>query len=396
MAIPPTSVLFVSFSKRGEEFERDSSARYRCIHQAEKLRSEGIKADVTHIKNIKNVRVESYNRIICHRPKACRALNGLLKQARKHNIELQADFDDLLFCPEFAFTSPTVINKRQSLGSAQKECGKFLKALRQFTRISVSTDELSKRARQKHPSAKTEVIFNQLPSHWHQGWAKIPAENRLKTKIIRYLPGTANHTSNFRQAEAVLSSWLTQNPDVNLQIIGDIDSNILTENPSQVSQLPPVNFDRLPPIIRDSWVVIAPLEQNIFNDCKSGLKFWESAIYGIPVIASNNQDMKRFKNNGLFITINTEEWPKILDHLKNKDAYLNASESAKEAAEDAYFRAHQEPQTRFIISSPNTGRPIKSRLNIDYTKSSKLRKLRKLKRDPKLYFKDMIKKPDNA
>ena len=155
---------------------------------------------------------------------------------------------------------------------------------------------------------------------------------RLQKKIIRYLPGTSHHKHDFEYVENFLSKLLENNPNYHLNIIGDLEFHDNNFPASQISKTAFQPYDLLPSLIDDSWLIIAPLTNNIFNHCKSGLKFWESAAFGIPVISSPLADMQRFNNKGLCISDKSDCWREFIRQMEDPETYLEASKAAVNAA----------------------------------------------------------------
>ena len=339
-------VLYVSHSKRGSFYYNDASARYRCVFPAEELISKGEQAHAIHFSQISKVTLSDYKKITFHRPQYSIKLFYIVKKAQKKGIELWVDFDDLLFCPELSYTSAAVQSGKMSASLAKKHAISYLKALQLFSNIQVSTDELASRLIlrvNKEQSSKSKqnynikVTYNKVPERWVKQAKVIPAEERLKKKIIRYLPGTSHHKHDFAHVEKFLANLLQENKDYYLNIIGDLEFDTTLFSSQQVSQTDFQPFEQLPRLINDSWIIIAPLVDNVFNNCKSGLKFWESGIFGIPVISSPLRDIERFKNKGLCISDNIEEWKHYIHLLENPSEYEEASKQAKEVSEKSVF-----------------------------------------------------------
>lgn len=338
-------VLYISHSKRGAFYYNDASARYRCVFPAEALIAEGQPAQAIHFSQINKVRLTNYKKIIFHRPQFSHKLKRTLNHLKKNQIEYWVDFDDLLFRPELSKNSAAVKSGKMSANLAKKHAQAYQKALKLFTNSQVSTDQLAHHIGEIMPKMHTVVAYNQIPQRWvDQLITPINAQTledkvkaRLKTKIIRYLPGTSHHKHDFAHVEKFLAELLKQNPHFHLNIIGDLEfrHNDFPENQISRSQFQP--FEQLPNLIDDSWLIIAPLTNNTFNQCKSALKFWESGVFGIPVLSSPLPDMERFRNKGLCISDDTLAWKDYILELENYPAYLTASQEAYTSAHQAVF-----------------------------------------------------------
>ena len=342
-------VLYVSHSKRGAFYYNDASARYRCVFPAEEHIASGEQAHAIHFSQINKVTLSNYKKIIFHRPQFSLKLWLIVKLAKKKNIELWVDFDDLLFCPELSDSSAAVQSGKMPVSLAKKHAKRYLKALKLFSNYQVSTDELAdklanqlalenigiKKINSEKPNIK--ISYNKVPERWVRQAEIIPAEERLEKKIIRYLPGTSHHKHDFAHVEAFLAELLHKNPSYHLNIIGDLEFDYESFPKGQISTTPFQPYEQLPSLINDSWIIIAPLVDNVFNRCKSGLKFWEGGVFGIPVISSPLRDVERFENKGLCISDDLEEWKQYVLLLENSSKYEEASKQAKNASAKSVF-----------------------------------------------------------
>lgn len=335
-AIKP--ILYISHSKRGLFYYNDASARYRCVFPAEEIIANGGQAHAIHFSQINKIQLDNYQKIIFHRPQYSFKLAKTVKQAQKQGIELWVDFDDLLFCPELSDSSAAVQSGKMSPSLAKKHAKRYRKALELFDNCQVSTDELSDQLKTRiNRNFNINVSYNKVPERWVKQAEIIPTEERLKKKIIRYLPGTSHHKHDFAHVEKFLADLLQENPNYHLNIIGDLEFDTSLFPCRQISQTGFQPYEQLPSLINDSWIIIAPLVDNVFNRCKSGLKFWEAGAFGIPVISSPLRDIERFGNKGLCISEDPKEWKDFILQMAGLNNYQSASKQAKEISEQAFF-----------------------------------------------------------
>ncbi len=331
------NVLFVSHSKRGAFYYNDASARYRCVFPAEHLNEIGTLCHVVHFTQLGEIPLHKYSHVIFHRPQFSLKLKYYLHIIKRLNIRSIADFDDLLFNPKLASQSAAVQAGYMSPRLAKKHASAYFKALTLFTHCWVSTTELAKQVKVSIQDIEVTVCYNQLPARWASLQAAIPSKERLTKKIIRYMPGTSHHKHDFDKIEQLLIKLLRKHPDIKLEIVGDLHFNTEQFPADQISQQSHMTFEQLPSVISSSWLTLAPLQSNIFNQCKSGLKFWESGLYGVPVISSLLPDIARFKNTGLCLSHELSDWIKYIEQMKQPAAYKAACLDAYKHAEPAIF-----------------------------------------------------------
>lgn len=355
-------VLFISHSKRGLFYYNDASARYRCVFPAEALIAEGHAAHAIHFSQVDKIHLQHYGKVVFHRPQFSLKLRQIIRYLKKNNIEHWVDFDDLLFRPELSASSAAVQSGKMSFSLAKKHALRYQRALSLFRNCQVSTDVLAEHvaenlkkasgSRRKSASAlrrmNIKVTYNQIPERWVKQLDRKSltlsladkVSTRLEKKIIRYLPGTSHHKHDFAFIEQFLVELLRENPHYHLNVIGDLEFHHSDFPSDQISHTAFQRFEQLPSLINDSWIIIAPLVNNVFNQCKSALKFWESGVFGIPVISSPLGDMERFKNKGLCISDDIEVWKDFIVKMEDSELYYKAAKSAISAAQKAVI-----PQT---------------------------------------------------
>jgi hypothetical protein len=103
-------------------------------------------------------------------------------------------------------------------------------------------------------------------------------------------------------------------------------------------------------LISRCHVTLAPLEDTTFNRCKSGLKFIESALFSVPVIATPIPDMQRFKSSGILLAETADEFTDAFNLLEDEAFYeTNAVAIRKYALKHCSARA----QTSNFLSYVN-------------------------------------------
>ncbi len=104
---------------------------------------------------------------------------------------------------------------------------------------------------------------------------------------VGYAAGHAGHTFSFRVVEGVLLDLLRSYPCMRLAAIGPFEiSSAFDRFGDRVLRVPPVDWRLLPLEIARLDIAIAPLEDHSFNQCKSHLKYIDTALCGVPLVAS--------------------------------------------------------------------------------------------------------------
>jgi hypothetical protein len=326
------NILFISHSKQGPRYFNDPSARYRCISPADSLNASNLSVGVIHIDQVTEERVREADALIFHRPSFSPCFNLVLSWAQAANKRCLADYDDLLFAPEDSANSAAVQSGALSEQLAKQYAQDYLSALNKFDECIVSTKPLGSWVRKVSTVSTVHVVPNLLPKRWYAQVDPAPIESRFKQKVLRYLPGTSHHDGDFDFIKPILSEFLNAHPEVTLEVIGPLRFELQGVKQEQIRHAGAVPFEALAGKMADSWVCIAPLLDTSFNQCKSGLKFWESGLYGIPLVASPLPDFNDYLCDGLIEARNKKEWLDALESLLDPEVYRKASNAAAKSA----------------------------------------------------------------
>ncbi|WP_197080182.1 glycosyltransferase [Pantoea sp. BL1] len=169
-----------------------------------------------------------------------------------------------------------------------------------------------------------------------------PVERDSREYIdIFYGSGTQAHNSDFiEQALPSLKRILTKYPQVRLVIAGylKLPSSFVDGFANQLRQVPPLSsIKAYLSILQQADINLAVLHDDVINACKSELKWFEAACFGIPSVVSSTQNYRDVLENGVdaYLATNEEEWVIALSKLI-EDAALR-----KEMAEKALYKVEQ-------------------------------------------------------
>jgi glycosyltransferase involved in cell wall biosynthesis len=111
--------------------------------------------------------------------------------------------------------------------------------------------------------------------------------------VLGYASGTPTHARDFEVLVEPLDKVMRLNPDVCLRITGALSDAALAplaHFSDRIERRPIVDYWELPFELAGVDINLAPLEtSNPFCECKSELKVFESAVLGIPTIASGTE-----------------------------------------------------------------------------------------------------------
>lgn len=316
------SVCFVSETGRADDPLQDPSVRYRCYHPAEAFTAEGHDCTVISAARFFESPSLRHDVYVFHRPNAARAnFTRVLAALRTLGAALIADYDDLIFGDErLALVSSAAKNGTLTEEKAINAFHSNIEGLRQFEKVTASTEPLVARVREFNPDAEALLAPNVIPPsilsiHKDNG---TPFLRRPNTSI-GYFAGTRSHDKDFPVVEAALHRVLCEHPEFNLLVVGPVAMPHSLSALPNVSTAPVVNFLRLPALMSMCSMVIAPLEASDFNDCKSRVKFLEAALSGCRLIASPIPDMRAIGTGHLTLADGLDDWYEALSEPLNTD-----------------------------------------------------------------------------
>jgi glycosyltransferase involved in cell wall biosynthesis len=292
------------------------SQRYRIGNFVELVRGASAIADRRFPSHL-----VSQTKTVCSlRPLVDQSLASSLALLRRAGIQLIADYDDLIFAGDVAGMPPSVGG---SFGPKVKatRLENYASALHVFDRIVVSTSALRRHVEQRS-NKPVFVVPNGLSENWLQhGHALYPAFRSGDPLVIRYLCGSPSHDADFASIVAPLAQFLRNHAHVQLEVVGPVRGDFDAFPEQQLRRLPTVSYEELPRLLASSWVTLAPLVQNDFNECKSAIKFLEAAAFGCPTLAAPNDDLKRHCELGapLALCRSEHDWYEQLTSLLNPE-----------------------------------------------------------------------------
>ena len=135
---------------------------------------------------------------------------------------------------------------------------------------------------------------------------------------IGYFSGSLTHNDDFELVLPALTKVMEKYPQVQLHVVGELDlPEALQQYKARVVSHPFVDWKKLPSLIAEVDINLAPLEQSIFNEAKSENKWVEAALVKVPTVASNVGAFQRMIVSGeTGILCDTEdEWVEQLSRL---------------------------------------------------------------------------------
>lgn len=104
---------------------------------------------------------------------------------------------------------------------------------------------------------------------------------------IGYFSGSPTHNHDFAIAAPALAQLMNDDSRIHLRIVGFLEmKGDLAAYSDRIEFLPLQDYLNLQRLIAEVEINIAPLQSNLFTNCKSELKYFEAAIVGTVTVAS--------------------------------------------------------------------------------------------------------------
>ena len=235
-------------------------------------------------------------------------LVNLKRKAQNLHIPVLFDVDDLVFDLGYL---PLVTNTLNVSFSDEGDYTYWFSYISRLSFVAAMADgflttndflgkKLSEKFRKPYQIVRNSLNEEQLSV----------SENCLKCKqrgsavkpfTLGYFSGTPSHINDFRTIYRELMQLLNDYPDMVLQVVGFMEFPQVMQpliEQKRITFTPLVDFLELQRLIAQVDVNLVPLVCNTFTNCKSELKYFESAVVGTPTIAAPTYTYAHAITNG--------------------------------------------------------------------------------------------------
>ena len=265
--------------------------RYRVVHQMEQLNAAFLESDEFYYLNFEPNIIYNYRVIIFFRCPWTDKVDQAIKLAKSLNKKVLFDIDDLVIDTKYTEKIPYL----KTLSPDQKNLYddgvmRIGKTLKLCDGAITTTNALAKELK----NYIHNVFINRNVAS-EEMWKLSKDALKLKYSqgvndyiIIGYFSGSITHNSDIELIKPALIKILKEYNNVKLLLSGliryskdfnDFNNQIITKNFT--------DWRKLPEIISNVDINIAPLEDTLFNEAKSENKWVEASLVKVPTIASN-------------------------------------------------------------------------------------------------------------
>jgi glycosyltransferase involved in cell wall biosynthesis len=275
----------------------------------------------------------------------------MLHRARARGVAVLYDVDDLVFDPASVTLILETLDQNPwdeaTLDVWYAALGRNGALLRMCDR-AIATNEFLAGRIADFSKLPTGIIPNFLNAEQQALSSRLFGEKRRSGFLsdgsihVGYFSGTPTHNRDFAIAAPALARLMDEDPRVVLRIAGFLDlDERLSRHRGRVEFIPLQDFLNLQRLVAEVEVNIAPLQNNVFTNCKSELKYFEAAIAGTITVASPTFTFARAITDGDNSFLATSyEWDSKLqaavDLALQPDRYAGMAERGFQHARETY------------------------------------------------------------
>jgi glycosyltransferase involved in cell wall biosynthesis len=320
------------------------SFRYRAYNMAQVLNEQqniDVSASYFFIDDLCFVDeiVELADILVICRARYCNRINELVRKFKMSGKKVFFDIDDFFFDIQYV---DLIIN---SCGHSENNTdfdfwfsniGRVRELMRLCDSVIATNQYLADKISESL-GISTSVIpnfINKEQLHISNEIFKEKQQRKLisNNKIcFGYFSGTRSHNKDFQIVTPALIELLKQNNEIELVLVGHLDIDKKFEMFSdRVIRYPLQDYLSLQRLIGNVEFNLVPLQENVFTDCKSELKYFEAAIVGTLSIASPTRTYVSAIQDGEngYISQAYEWHDRIKYAIDNIDSYSQMAETA--------------------------------------------------------------------
>ena len=262
--------------------------RYRVLNKAEQLRKHGFAVKVVNLSDFQLSMAQNASHIIIYRSPISPELLRLCHLAKEYGKPVFFDIDDLVF--DTVYTDQ--LSYTQGLNSVEK--GNYDAGVRNYGYMLENCDGAITSTNQLQEELykyQSKVLLNRnlasddliaISSQYIKDYSQ--TSDIVK---IGYFSGSISHNENFELIKPAIKQLLTKYNNVQLHIVGILDiPQDMKPFENQIVTHDYVDWDKLPALISEVDINLAPLVDSIFNRAKSEIKWIEAALVKVPTVAS--------------------------------------------------------------------------------------------------------------
>lgn len=273
--------------------------RYRGRLPQESLADLGVRMDIRHYRDVEAPSLaRTAEAVVLYRVPATEQILDLIDmvRSRAEPVPVLFDIDDLIFDPD---VEPELREVLAPLSDVDRDL--YWRGVRRYrttleaadgyigstAMLCEAVDELLGIPSYRFANGVGRQLARVSDSELRRARADGPPR-------IGYLSGTNTHNEDWAFIEPAVLQVMQEFPDVELWLGGLLETSpALEQVADRIVRLPLLQWHRLPAVLRDLDVNLAPLAPGSrFNEAKSSIKWLEAALVETPTVASPTEPFR--------------------------------------------------------------------------------------------------------
>lgn len=308
------------------EYESFSS-RYRVDHLREHLAHIGIASELAFIDKVDINSISGYNAVSIYRCTDVKRVRKISEEAGKNGIKLIYDIDDFIF--DYEKIKHLDFLKAKEYRNFEDYSCRIRKCMELCGAFTASTAALAREIKNIFPG-RPVIVCRNAASLEMQLLSEAAVAGNPKggtgSVVLGYFSGSHTHDGDWALIEESIIRAMEENGNIKLLLAGALQARPkLSGMGNRVRQVPFMDWRLLPKLLRSIDINLMPLEDGLFQQCKSENKWMEAGLVGIPTVASYNAELGSvMKDGGSAVFCRTaEDWHESVMRLAG-DARLRA------------------------------------------------------------------------
>ena len=288
----------------------------------------------------------------------------LIALAKRRGCMILYDIDDLVFDVDRVHLLISTIGADPRSASSWDYwfgyVGRIAATIPYCDKVIVTTDPLASMIQPQFakPTAVVPNFLNQHQLEISQQIYDAKEKNDFQndgTVHLGYFSGTLTHNHDYELICPALCEILDRFPETRLRIVGQLQvPDVLRKYLGRIDVLPMQDFVNLQRTIGSTDINLVPLQNNVFANCKSELKYFEAAVVGTVTIASPTFAFRRAIEHGIngLLALPTEWAEAVRLVLGDRALYCSMANQAHVAAKARHTPTHHLPAIVSALTEP--------------------------------------------
>ncbi|VUT02501.1 glycosyltransferase [Klebsiella spallanzanii] len=265
--------------------------------------------------------LQSHSLIIFYRVPAFDSVNRIFDECDRLNLPTYWEVDDLIFDAEVMRNSRTLNELDKDVFQGLLDGAHLYHSAMLRCKFAIASTPHLAEEMEAAGVQRAFVVENALDPETVVTASALPEIRKSREDdIIRivYGSGTSTHNVDFLEASDAILSILKKHKNVHFRLIGTLELpkeyDVVQGQIERIEFCPYTDYLK---ILNECDISIAPLENYVFNDSKSNIKYIEASILGIPCICSPRPNFSNIISHGEngFLCDGTEQWVEAIEKL---------------------------------------------------------------------------------